>query len=206
MPYTETEIKLHVKDLETLAQRLEALGATLASPRAHEMNLRFDTPAGTLSAQTRVLRLRQDAQSRLTYKGPTRSVDGVAHREEIEFIVSDFDAAQRLLEALGYQVFNVYEKYRTTYELDDLHIMFDEMPYGNFIEIEGENAAAILALAKKLSLDVTKTVKMSYLQVFDLLRTKQTLSVNNLTFADFAKQKIDLETIGLFPADQIQSL
>ena len=201
MSYTETEIKLHVKDLEKLAVRLEALGATQISPRTHEMNLRFDTPAGTLSAQACVLRLRQDAQSKLTFKGPTLSQDGVAHREEIEFTVDDFDAARLFLERLGYQIVNIYEKYRTTYELDNLHIMLDEMPYGDFIEIEGENSQEIIALAEKLSLDVNTTVKMSYLEVFELLRSAGGLVLADLTFGAFSDQKWDLAQINVFAAD-----
>ncbi len=199
--YTETEIKLHVKDLETLAERLVMLGATQISPRTHEMNLRFDTPAGTLSAQTRVLRLRQDARSILTYKGPAFSQDGVSHREEIEFTVSDFDAAQRFLEALGYELISTYEKYRTTYELDNLHIMLDEMPYGNFIEIEGADSSEIRALAVTLGLNVNRAAKMSYLQIFDLLRNAEKLDVAELTFEAFENQSFDLVSISLFLAD-----
>ena len=44
----------------------------------------------------------------------------------------------KFLEALGYQKSIYYEKYRTTYELDETLIMLDELPYGNFVEIEGE--------------------------------------------------------------------
>ena len=199
--YTETEIKLHVRDLGMLAHRLQTLGATLAVSRTHELNLSFDTPAGTLSAQTRVLRLRQDARSKLTYKGPTESQDGVAQREEIEFTVSDFDAAKRFIEALGYQLAATYEKYRTTYQLDDFHIMLDEMPYGDFIEIEGDDVSTIRALAEKLSLNVDAAVKMSYLQIFDRLRSAGKLRVRNLTFDEFKAKSYELVQVSIFPAD-----
>ena len=199
--YTETEVKFHIANLDKLAERLKALGATLASPRTREMNLRFDTPAGTLAAQSCVLRLRQDAQSRLTYKGPAFVKDGVVHRDEIEFTVSDFDAAKRFIEALGYQVYSIYEKYRTTYELNGLHIMLDEMPYGNFIEIEGESSAEIHQLVEKLGLDAGKAAQMSYLQIFDLLRNAHKLDGVNLTFDDLSGQQFDLSQISLFPAD-----
>jgi len=199
--YTETEIKLHVKDLDKLARRLDDLEASRISPRTFEKNLRFDTPAETLSAQACVLRLRQDAQSKLTFKGPTLSQDGVAHREEIEFTVGDFDAASLFLERLGYQIVNIYEKYRTTYELDKLHIMLDEMPYGDFIEIEGENSAEIIALAEKLLLDVNATVKMSYLEIFELLVSAENLSAQALTFDAFVGQQWMLGNVAIHPAD-----
>ena len=59
-----------------------------------------------------MLRLRRDSSVRLTYKGPGKTIDGVHLRKEIEFAASDFDAAQAFLEALGYQVQMIYEKYR----------------------------------------------------------------------------------------------
>ena len=201
MSYTETEIKLHVKDLGKLATRLEALGATLTSPRTYETNLRFDTPAGTLSAQEQVLRLRQDAQSRLTYKGPTLSVDGVAQRNEIELTVSDFDATRLLIEALGYQQVASYEKYRTTYQLGDLHIMLDEMPYGDFIEIEGNDTHRILGLVERLSLNVGKAVKMSYLEIFRQLCDATELDASQLKFDAVQRGSLHAADVGIEPAD-----
>ncbi len=202
MSYTETEVKFHVANLEKLAARLEELGATLASPRTHEMNLRFDTPAGTLSAQSCVLRLRQDAQSKLTFKGPTLNQDGIAQREEIEFSVSDFDAARLFVERLGYQVVSIYEKYRTSYTLGDLHFDLDELPYGNFIEIEGKDVDDIHQAAEHLSLQWDAAVKMGYLAIFKRLRAKELVTASELTFDAFVMDVVDLAQIAILPADQ----
>ena len=46
--------------------------------------------------------------------------------------MGDFEAARRLLEALGYRLTVMYEKYRTTYHLRHLIVVLDEMPYGEF--------------------------------------------------------------------------
>ena len=132
---------------------MRRIGAVLERERTHEVNYRFDTPEMTLSRQHRVLRLRQDNASILTYKGPSRTHDGVSVREEIEFEVSDFTAARQLLEAIGYQESVRYEKWRTIYVLDDLEITLDEMPFGNFTEIEGGDPLAIQHTASKLALD-----------------------------------------------------
>src|SRR3990172_1232689 len=137
MKGTELEIKLYLNDLPAFRQRLEALGAKLVQLRVHEVNLRFDTPEGSLTRSLQVLRLRQDTAARLTYKGPGEDTGGVRARRELEFTVSDFEAARALLEALGYQVSLMYEKYRTTYDLDGVYVTLDEMPYGDFAEIEG---------------------------------------------------------------------
>lgn len=202
MSYTEIEVKFHIKDLEKLAARLQALGATLTSPRTHEMNLRFDTPAGTLAAQSCVLRLRQDARSRLTFKGASQKEDGIVQREEIEFSVSDFDAAQLFLERLGYQVISIYEKYRTSYALGNLHFDLDEMPYGNFLEIEGKDFDGIHQIAEQLSLHWDVAVKMGYLTIFHRLREKNESNAAELTFHALNNESPNLSALDIFPADE----
>jgi len=117
----ELEVKFYVADLPALEARLKSLGATLVQPRTYEINLRFDTPEGDLTRSYQVLRLRKDTVARVTYKGPSRSQEGVRIRQEYEFTVSDFDAAHKLFLALGYKVALVYEKYRTVYKRPGQH-------------------------------------------------------------------------------------
>ena len=84
----ETEVKFHVNDLKKIEARLLELGARLIQPRTHETNLRFDTANDDLRQDKKVLRLRQDEQARLTFKGPSVEREGgVASRVEIEFAV-----------------------------------------------------------------------------------------------------------------------
>ncbi len=133
----ETEAKFYLLHLDSAAARLDALQARLVQPRVLETNLRFDLPDGSLTSTGRVLRLRRDTQARLTYKGAGQNKSGVLDRQEIEFIVEDDQKARQFLEALGYRKSMYYEKYRTTYELEEALIMLDELPYGSFLEIEG---------------------------------------------------------------------
>ncbi len=191
----EIEVKFYVGDLEAFAKQLTALEAKQEQPRTHEYNLRFDTPNGALTRQHRVLRLRRDEQIRLTYKGPSDTSSGASAREEIEFAVEDFAAAQQLLEALGYQVSVIYEKYRTTYTLDNLHITLDELPIGNFVEIEGPDAEIIQAAAEKLGLDWGARILVSYLALFERVKGKLGLKIRDLTFENFAGIEIALENL-----------
>ena len=87
----EIEAKFYLSDQPGMAARLQALGAQLIQPRTHELNLRFDTPGRDFQRQRRVLRLRQDEASRLTYKDGATLEDGAFSRREIEFVVGDFD-------------------------------------------------------------------------------------------------------------------
>lgn len=197
----ETEAKFYVRDLERIKKALENLRAHLGQARVLELNLRFDLPDASLRAQGRVLRLRRDTEARLTYKGGNKNTKGVLSREEIEFVVGDFVKAKKLLEALGYQQTFYYEKYRTTYELDKTLIMLDELPYGNFLEIEGETEETIQALSEKLDLDWDATIERSYSALFEQVQKSLNLSFRDLSFENFAGIKVDATHLGVRAAD-----
>ncbi len=105
----------------------------------NEWNLRFDTLNNGLSATGQVLRLRKDERSRLTYKSEASLNDDVTDRQELEVEVSDFDTTRKILEVLGFSVFVMYEKFRTTWHWLDCEVTLDEMPYGFFCEVEGHD-------------------------------------------------------------------
>jgi len=197
----EIEAKFYVRDLNRIAATLAALRAELLEPRGLETNLRFDLPDHSLRLNHRVLRLRKDTHNVLTYKGPGEIVDGIRARAELEVTVSDFNTAQAILEALGYQVSMMYEKYRTTYQLDDTLIMLDEMPYGNFVEIEGDNNAQIFAGAEKLGLDKTANCCDSYQTLFDRCRASLGLAFRDLSFENFKGVAVAPSDLGVTPVD-----
>ncbi len=193
----EIEVKFMVRDLSVVAGRLKMLGARVSSERVHETNLRFDTPDGALTRERQVLRLRQDASAVLTFKGPAAPGQSVSTRQEIEFKVSDFASAQHFLEALGYQVAITYEKFRTMYDLRDLVVTLDEMPFGSFVEIEGPDAEAIRRSAEDLNLDWEARSLASYLGLFNQLRESRGLDARNLTFEELKGVKASPQDLGL---------
>ncbi len=198
----ELEVKLYLSNLPAFQRKVEALGGRLIEERLHEINLRFDTSSGELTKSAQVLRLRQDNTARLTYKGPGETIDGVHARREIEFTVSDFQSAKALLEILGYRISLMYEKFRTTYVLDGLQITLDEMPYGNFTEIEGPDPAAIHLAAEKLGINWEARILESYTSLFDRLRAELGFNFRDLSFENFSALEISPSDLGVNPADQ----
>ncbi len=89
----ETEIKFRVDDMAGLAERLEAAGFTLETPRAFESNVLYDTPDRAMRARTEILRIRGYAgrwtvtHKRLPDVGPGE--DTHKHRIETETEVAD---------------------------------------------------------------------------------------------------------------------
>lgn len=197
----ETEAKFYVQDLSRIKSQLEKLSAQVVQDRVLETNIRFDFPGATLRAQGRVLRLRRDTEVRLTYKSASLNEQGVLSRDEIEFVVEDFEKAQRFLEALGYQKLVYYEKYRTTYELNKTHIMLDELPYGDFVEIEGETVESIRSLADQLDLRWATAIGTSYNALFERVQGALKLSLQDLSFANFENIQVQASDLGVLAAD-----
>jgi adenylate cyclase, class 2 len=196
----EQEVKFYLGNLPGFESRLQKMQAVLRTARVFENNLRFDLPDGALTRAGRALRLRQDETVRLTYKGPMEMGHEVNTRAEIEFEASSFDNAKAFLEALGYRVSVRYEKYRATYDLGPVEVVLDELPFGDFVEIEGPNSSAIQTAADVLGLNWDARCNESYLGLFTRLRTTTTLDAENLTF-DEVKQKYPASAFGLKAAD-----
>ncbi len=197
----ETEVKFYVRDLERVKSRLEELNARLVQERVLETNIRFDLPGAPLRAEGKVLRLRRDASIKLTYKSASTNEQGVLSREEIEFDVEDFDKAKRFLEALGYQKLVYYEKYRTTYKLNDSFVMLDELPYGNFVEIEAGTVDVIRAVADQLHLKWETAIGTSYNALLDRARKHLNLAFEDLSFAEFRGIPVEAAHLEVRAAD-----
>jgi adenylate cyclase class 2 len=197
----ELEIKYYVADLAAIDARLQSLGAVVEQVRTHELNLRFDTPGAELTNAMQVLRLRHDTADRLTFKGPMQIVDGIRLRQEIEFTVGDFRSARTFLEALGYKVMMIYEKYRAVYQLDGVLVTLDEMPYGDFVEIEGPHPGGIQAVSRKLGLDWDARILGSYAALFSQLCAELGFTFRDLIFENFEGIEVSPAAMSVRPAD-----
>lgn len=197
----EIEAKFCVTGLDRIKARLRKLEARLIQERLLETNIRFDLPGNLLRSEGRVLRLRQDAQARLTYKGASRSEHGALSRNEIEFVVDDFEKARLFLEALGYREWMRYEKYREVYEFNACHIMLDELPYGPFVEIEGNSVDEIHETAIRLGLRWDAAVTKSYQALFEFAKSALRLNIRDLSYENFAGIEVKPGHLGVVPAD-----
>ena len=189
----EVEVKFLVDDLGALRTRLAKVGAQLIGPRVAERNVRYDTADEALLHRSQLLRLRQDTRARLTFKG-LAAEDAASEakiREEIELEIGDFDRMGKILERLGFHPVQTYEKFRETYQWRGVEILLDEMPFGNFVELEGAEAG-LKPTAAALGLDWSKRLLTNYLELMELCRQTYGLPFADLTFANFARRPVDL--------------
>lgn len=197
MRHEEIEVKFLITDLAAIRQRLVALGATLKTPRTYEENLRFDTSDGQLARHQRVLRLRRDQRNTITYKEPPAQADPdfkVLHEYEVE--VSDFAEAYAILEKLGFAPVLRYEKYRETFTYQGAEIVLDEVPFGNFMEIEAPREV-IRSIATALGLDFETRLVAGYGDIFAAVCTTYNLPITDMTFEAFQPYAVDVRACQL---------
>lgn len=197
----EIEVKFLLRDQAPILRKIAELGLTCVQERVYEKNLRFDLPDGHLISRKQVLRLRQDNQSRLTFKGPGVLEEDVLLRKEIEVVVSDFEGTKRLLEALGYQVVMMYEKYRANYQMDNLVISVDEMPFGLFVELEGESPAQLRQAAGFFGFDWDARINLSYSALLNAFNQNTGHMFRDLSFENFSDLTVNPNNLGLRFAD-----
>lgn len=134
-----------------LTARLRDLGATDEGVEFEE-NIIYT--GGNLEPKRSILRLRRvDKRALLTYKERFPSSSAIKHQREDETTVDDAEALTRILDALGYKPALVYEKRRETWRFLGALVVIDELPFGLFAEIEGEEktieeAERVLELAE----------------------------------------------------------
>jgi adenylate cyclase class 2 len=192
----EVEVKFYVPDLGVVRQRLLAAGAKLEHPRQLEHNLRFDTADETLRGREQLLRLRQDERVRLTFKGPALQPAGseAKVREELEVTVDDFERMAAILDRLGFVALQSYEKYRETFVLQGVEAVLDELPFGSFVELEGDEPA-LRVVAEMLELPWADRILDNYLNLMARVKARYLLPFDDLTFANFAGREVDLATV-----------
>lgn len=202
MKMQEREIKFYIEDLEKIAERVRLCGAELIRPRTLEHNLRLDIGDHELARQGRLLRIRKDDRVSVTYKANAHVEGGVIARTEIEFEADDARMVQKLFEALGYRVVVTYEKFRSMYKLGDVVVVLDEMPFGNFVEIEAPNNTLIEGVSMMLGLDFSKGMAINYLGLFDAFKARMDFDFRDLTFENFKGLQVSAQDLAVQPADK----
>lgn len=191
MEHLEIEVKFYLSDMDHIREQIIGLGA-VSMGRVLETNIRFDDADNRLIQKKSLLRLRRDTKIILTFKSePPFKDNQFKILRELEVEVSDFTTMKHILESLGFREEQVYEKWRETFMLDSTNLCLDTMPYGDFLEIEGQKDD-IKRLASQIGLKWEKRILLNYLAIFDVIKQKSNLPFNDVTFSNFINISFDL--------------
>ncbi|HKR23246.1 MAG TPA: class IV adenylate cyclase [Pyrinomonadaceae bacterium] len=130
----EKKYRLTSQQRDDVLQRLREVGAEFRGDELEE-NMIY----GGLKRENSVLRLRRVRdRATLTYKERLPESAAIKQYIEEETAVDDADAMDAILKTLGFAPALVYEKRRQTWVFRETEIVIDELSFGLFMEIEGD--------------------------------------------------------------------
>ena len=162
----EKELKFPVSDCRSLLPALEETAACIA-PWYFESNLVLDTPERALFHRGELLRLRWGKGDKLTFKAPCPETGNsmIKVMEELETGVADLSVLTTILHRLGFTRELRYEKFRSKWTFGAALICLDILPFGHFVEIEGEEEN-IVETATVLGLSLDSARRANYHTLF----------------------------------------
>jgi adenylate cyclase, class 2 len=166
---SEIKIKLSLKEVEKTISILKKLKAKIEFC-AKQITYRFDTKDKKLENQKIFLRTRTGEVNTLTLKRRSKNfTKNIKSREELEIDLGkqkNISVLNKILSILGYKHKTIMEKYRYQWDLDNCKIAIDELPFGFFIEIEG-NPKVLFLLKDKIGLKKLPSLTETYWDLFN---------------------------------------
>ena len=148
--HMEVEIKIPINNADEIREKILSKGGKIKREKHFESNYLFDYLDRSLSAQGFLLRVRDLPEGALlTFKGKVVTHEKYKTRPEAETICLDKEAL----------------KTREEYILNDALVCIDQLPFGYYLEIEGEEEN-IEKVTEILELDKNLFSKKSYAAIF----------------------------------------
>lgn len=148
---TEIETRFLEIDKEKFISKLKDLNAIDNGEVKLEEIIFYDRDLGWLVDRKLVKLRKQNDVVKLIFKNnKEQKVDSA---KEIEFIVPSFEKTKEFLEAIGLIAYRIVEKYRHSFQLDNVTIDVDTWPkIPVYAELEGNSIEELMTIAQKLGL------------------------------------------------------
>ncbi|MEQ1762656.1 MAG: class IV adenylate cyclase [Pyrinomonadaceae bacterium] len=178
----EKKYRLEPADRGAVIAALNEVGAEFIG-REFEENTIYSN--ANLRQTGAIVRIRKtEKRSLLTFKRRIENAFDVKQQIEHETEISDPEAVEAIIAELGLQPVIVYEKYRDTWKFRSVELVLDEVPFGDYMEIEG-SITAIKEAEILLGIDDLETEHETYPRLTGRLGTRS----GDLVEARFAKEQ-----------------
>ena len=178
----EIEVKFKISNLSVLEEKVKVTNNKELFKNIIQQSVRVDTPEELLRQKGVFLRVRSGEKKTMTVKSIIPGSDKkFKEREELEIEISDVGLAEKILFTLGFTQKWIMEKYRTEYELMGTILALDHLPFGDYLEIEGEKDL-IEKVVKMLGLEKQERIISTYWHLFDDYKRINNLTGENIVF------------------------
>lgn len=135
----EKKFILSAGQSESVIENLKQFGAKYVGEDLEE-NILY--ASRVLETKNAILRIRKiKGKTVLTYKQQIENDSNIKHQTEFETVVEKADELEHIVEALGLEKILIYEKRRQIWSFRQVEIVLDELPFGQYMEIEGSITA-----------------------------------------------------------------
>ena len=169
----ESERKYGVDDLRAVRRLLETKEQAILLGEYFESNRIFDWPDRALLQQRKLLRLRQGGRTVLCLKSPPAGEhpEDLKVWQENQTEVGSVHETAAVLGQLGLRVVLEYEKIRSKWRWGACEVCLDRVPFGRFVEIEGDEPE-LTQVAAALELDPRRATTATYHELNPAAGTK----------------------------------
>jgi adenylate cyclase class 2 len=186
--HIEKEIKVRVKDIGRVNKLLKKHGAKYQG-KSFQKTVRFDTPNLDHEKRGTFLRVRSGHGNTVTMKKKIKSSGDLFERIEIETEVKDIEKLRAIFNELGLTKEFIMEKHRANWLFNNTMVSIDELPFGFFVEIEGEEPN-ISNTTNLLGLDAEQKITVTYWDIFEDYKKEQDIEGEHIVFPKNHKSKL----------------
>lgn len=186
------EVKFSLQDNPNIIKELKRKQAVLVGAYK-EKTIRYDDKYESLEKRGKFIRVRSGLKNIISIKEKIEDDDEqkVFKRNEIEVEIGDIKKMQYILENIGLKETYTMEKYRLKWQYDDAEINLDELPFGLFLEIHGEEGK-IEKVSNELGLNKNNIIIGTYWDIFEKYKIENNISdkIKNIEFGDGYSYKL----------------
>lgn len=180
------EVKFELKDNEDIIRKLRKKRAVLIGG-FKEKTTRYDDENGNYEKDGKFIRVRSGLKNIISFKEKLDDSkdDTILKRNDIEVEIGDISKMQYILEVMGLKKTFTMEKYRLKWKFEDVDLNVDELPFGLFLEIHGEEEQ-IAKVMEELELARENIVPGTYWDIFEKYKRSNNIedSIKNIEFEE----------------------
>jgi adenylate cyclase class 2 len=178
----ETEVKFKIENLSELEEKIKLIKGKELHRNVFQKTVMMDTIDEQLTKKGVSFRVRDGEKKIMTVKIKLQESDKrFKERQELEIEVSNVELAEKMMFELGFTKKLIMEKYRTEYELVGTILALDKLPFGNYLEIEGDKDSIEEAI-RILKLENEDRITDTYWHLFDDYKKENNLNKKDIIF------------------------
>lgn len=169
MTRIDKQVKYKINNFDYISKRLVEIEAVFIGGFM-ERTVRYDNENLKYSSNDLFIRTKSGIKNVVTLKEiPDNEVSTSFERITTEIEVDDINKMGYILEKIGLTKKFIMEKYRLFFRYGNIDILIDELPFGIYLEIKGDDKE-IDKITKLLNIENENLIKATYWDIYDKIK------------------------------------